>query len=242
MISKQSSFIIIKSILSQYDAINKIRNLKQNKESIRKYYERINNFFIVELDYRDKTKDITLFEEKLIWLTFVIEKWIKEVKSTKFFDYLANKFVKNLFDAYIITKRKMLKKKRELRQKKERKFQKKYQVTFQQLQNFVDRDVFYESSFILKQQRFTQTKINIAVNITNIEFAKLTISEFVKKIIVSSNLQKTSLEINIVVTCLLFCLINHLTELIWTDRFNRFWHRLYLNNKSLIETMQTFYT
>ena len=108
----------------------------------------------------------------------------------------------------------MLKKKRELRQKKERKFQKKYQVTFQQLQNFVDRDVFYESSFILKQQRFTQTKINIAVNITNIEFAKLTISEFVKKIIVSSNLQKTSLEINIVVTCLLFCLINHLTELI----------------------------
>ena len=66
MISKQSSFIIIKSILSQYDAINKIRNLKQNKESIRKYYERINNFFIVELDYRDKTKDITLFEEKLI--------------------------------------------------------------------------------------------------------------------------------------------------------------------------------
>ena len=56
----------MKPILPKYDVINKIRNLKQDKESIRKYYERTNNFFIVELDYRDRTKDVTLSEEKLI--------------------------------------------------------------------------------------------------------------------------------------------------------------------------------
>ena len=176
------------SILSQYDMINKVRNLEQNKKSIREYYERINNFFIVELDYRNKTKDVTLSEKKLIWLTFVIEKWIKEIKNIKLFDYLANKSVKNLFDAYIIAKRKMLKKKRKFRQKKKRKFQKKYQMILQQFQEFVDRDIVdrdvtriqksHESSLILKEQQSILKKNNATVNITNIvTLAKSIVSE-----------------------------------------------------------------
>ena len=162
----------MKSILSQYDVINKIRNLKQDKKFIRKYYERINNFFIIKFDYRNKTKNVTFFEKNLIWLTFVIEKWIRKIKSIKFFDYFANKFVKNLFDAYIIAKRKMLKKKRKRRQKQKRKFQKKYQMILQQFQKFVDRDFvvdvvriqkFYEFSFILKRIRLETLEINTII-------------------------------------------------------------------------------
>ena len=198
----------MKSVLLKYDVINKTRNIKQDNESIREYYERINDFFIVELDYRNRTKDVTLSEEELIWLTFVIEKWIREIKSTRLFDYLVNKSVKNLFDAYIIAERKMLKKKRELRQKKERKLQKKYQVTLQQLQKFVDRDLVddvartqksHESSSAFEQIRSEVSKINAAVNITNIEiFAKFIASEFVKWIIASTSSQSSSFEISIV--------------------------------------------
>ena len=197
-----NQYFIMKSVLLSYDVINKIRNLKQNNEFIRKYYERINNSFIVEFDYKNKTKNVTFFEKKLIWLTFVIEKWIRKIKNTKLFDYFANKFVKNLFDAYIIAKRKMLKKKRKFRQKKKRKFQKKYQMILQQFQNFVDRDLvdrdviriqkFHEFFSILKQIRFEVSKICIAVNITNILlFAKFIVSEFTSS-------QRSSFEINII--------------------------------------------
>ena len=94
----------MKHVLLKYDVIKKIFNLQQDEKSIRKYYKRINNFFIVELDYKDRTKNVTLFEKELIWLTFVIEKWIREIKSTKFLDYLVVTSVDNLFHAYTIAK------------------------------------------------------------------------------------------------------------------------------------------
>ncbi|KAG7008542.1 hypothetical protein G7Y79_00005g016830 [Physcia stellaris] len=196
----------MKPILPQYDVINKVRNLEQGKESIREYYERTNNSFIVELGYRDKTKDVTLSEGELIWLAFVIEKWIKGVKSTRLFDYLANKPVKNLFDAYIIAERKMLKEERKLRQKKERKLQMEYQVALQQLQEFVDIGLvngvstvrtqkLYESQSILEEQQPILKEINEAVDITDTETpAKPTASESVKWTIAPKSLPKPLLD------------------------------------------------
>ena len=188
LVSVSINIIIMKFVLFKYDVINKTRNIKQNNESIREYYERINDSFIVEFDYRNKTKNVTLFEEKLVWLTFVIEKWIKEIKSTRLFDYFANKFVKNLFDAYIIAKRKMLKKKRKFRQKKKRKFQKKYQIILQQFQNYVDHDVFYEFSLILKKLSCDLSKISTDdVNSNDIEtINEIFVFEFDKWIVVAT--------------------------------------------------------
>ena len=121
----------------------------------------INNFFIVELDYRNRTKNVTLSEEELIWLTFVIEKWIKEIKSTKFLNYLVNTSVDNLFHEYTIAKQWLQKKKKRKRQ------QKKIQITLQQQ---LRSSKSYESLFILKKQQSILKKINTVVNITTIEF------------------------------------------------------------------------
>ena len=154
-------FIVKKHVLLKYDVIKKIFNMKQNNESIREYYERVNNFFIVELDYRDRTKDVTLSEKELRWLTFVIEKWIKEVKSTKLLDYLVNTSVDNLFHAYIIAKQWLQKKKKRKRQQ-----QKKHIRLQQQLQKFVNHarsQKFFESSSILEEISCDLSEISIAI-------------------------------------------------------------------------------
>ena len=58
--------VVMKLVLFQYNIINQMRNIEQNNEFIRKYHDRINNFFIVELNYKNKTKNITFFENELI--------------------------------------------------------------------------------------------------------------------------------------------------------------------------------
>ena len=200
---KQATNETMRSVLPKYNVIKKARNIKQGSESIQEYYERINNSFIVELGYRDRTEDVTLSEGELIWLAFVIEKWIRGVKSTKLFDYLADKPVDNLFDAYTIAERKLQKEERKRQQKEE------HIRLQQQLQKIVDHDTNdvsnvqtqkpYESLSILEEQQAILKEISTAVDITNTETpAKPTASESVKWAMTSTSLQWSSPETSFV--------------------------------------------
>ena len=154
-----------KHVLPKYDVIKKVFNMKQGNESIREYYERVNNSFIVELDYRDRTEDVTLSEGELRWLAFVIEEWIRGVKSTKLLDYLADTPVDNLFHAYTIAEQWLQKKEERKRQQKEEHIRLQ-----QQLQEFVNHARLqkpYESPPVLEQIRPEISEISTATEDTS---------------------------------------------------------------------------
>ena len=94
-------FVMIKKIV----AIKFIDMQQNQNEIIKKYYQRIHNIF-VEIDFQN----ILLFE--------MIRNRINDFNNKKLSKHLINKFIQNLFDAYIIAKRKFRQKKSENVKKK----------------------------------------------------------------------------------------------------------------------------
>ena len=59
--------IVRKSVIFRYQMMNKLRDTKQDQnETIEMYYERIYNFFIVEIDCKNNSEDVTLNDMKLM--------------------------------------------------------------------------------------------------------------------------------------------------------------------------------
>ena len=151
-------YVVKKSVVKQFVAIKIIHMQQEENEIIREYYLRIHDVLVATDDM-----NILLFS--------IIRHWINELNNKKLFAHLVNRLIdqSSLYDVCIIAERKFRQKKKRKRQKK-----KTQKILQHQLQNIVDRDVvrtrkFYEFLLILKQMSCNLSKINVAVNIRDIE-------------------------------------------------------------------------
>ena len=168
--------VVTKSVVKKSVAIKIIHMQQDQNEIIREYYLRIHDVLVA-------------IDDMNILLFSIIRHWINELNNEKLSRHMISRSIReqSLFDVCNTVERKLRQKKKRKRQKK------KYQLILQhQLQNIVDRDVFYKFSSILKKQQFILKKINTAVNITNTLF----LTKFIASNFTSS--QSSSLESNIV--------------------------------------------
>ena len=169
--------IVRKPVIFRSEVVDRIHDIKQNKdEVIKEYYERVNDFFIVEIGCKDNTKEVTLNDVERMWISIIIDNWIKGFDNHKLrvkmrARYLSGEF-KSLLGAYIAAERliriiqaqerfheeKIIRRVQEIRKTSGI----QVSIIFQIQQSNVSRATF-------KELLFNMSEICTAVNITNIE-------------------------------------------------------------------------